>query len=142
MTTDVLTKEQRRRCMSAIKSSDTKPELAIRSLVHRMGFRFRLHRRDLPGTPDLVFPRLSKVIFVHGCFWHRHPGCRFATTPVSRREFWLDKFHANRQRDCRTQRDLQNLGWDILVIWECEIRDEKGIENIATIIRQFLNSTK
>lgn len=126
--TDVLTPEQRRRCMAAIGGKNTKPEMVVRSLVHRMGYRFRLHRRDLPGKPDLVFPGRKKVIFVHGCFWHRHPGCRYATTPATRAEFWKAKLAGNRQRDLRVQRDLRYLGWDCSVVWGCEIADIKQLE--------------
>jgi DNA mismatch endonuclease, patch repair protein len=125
---DVLTPEQRRRCMAAIRGRDTKPEMLVRSLVHRMGYRFRLHRKDLPGKPDLVFPSRRKVIFVHGCFWHQHSGCRFATRPVTRRAFWDAKLHANRRRDWRNQRKLRGLGWGVMVVWECQTRDLTRLE--------------
>ena len=132
---DVLTPEQRRRCMAAIRGKDTKPERVVRSLVHRMGYRFRLHRRDLPGKPDLVFPGRRKVVFVHGCFWHRHPGCRFATVPATRREFWMDKLGGNRRRDLRVQRELRRLGWGVMVVWECQTRDLGRLEGR---LRRFL----
>ncbi len=121
--TDVLTTDQRRRCMSAIKGKDTKPELVVRSTAHRLGYRFRLHRRDLPGKPDLVFPAREMIVFVHGCFWHQHPHCRYATRPATRKEFWAEKLDGNRQRDRRVQTELRQIGWDVLVIWECQTRD-------------------
>ena len=126
--TDVLTPEQRRRCMSAIRGKDTKPEIIVRSLVHRMGYRFRLHRKDLPGKPDLVFPGRKKIIFVHGCFWHQHPRCRFATRPKTRPDFWANKLDGNRERDKRVRRELRRLGWKVLVVWECQTRDLKKLE--------------
>lgn len=132
--TDVLTPEQRRRNMAAIRGKDTKPELVVRSLVHAMGFRFRLHRRDVPGRPDLVFMGRRKVIFVHGCFWHRHDGCRFAATPKTRAEFWQRKLEGNRRRDRDALAALAKLGWDTLVIWECEVAQA----DLATRIRRFL----
>ena len=109
--------------MSRIKGRNTTPELAIRRIAHGLGFRFRLHRRDLPGSPDLVFPRYQTVIFVHGCFWHRHDGCRYAYRPKSRIQFWTKKFEENVARDERNEAALRNLGWRVLVIWECETRD-------------------
>jgi DNA mismatch endonuclease, patch repair protein len=106
--------------MARVKSKDSKPEIVVRRLVHRLGYRFRLHRRDLPGTPDLTFPRLRKVIFVHGCFWHRHKGCSRTTTPKTRFTYWVDKFNCNIRRDASKQRQLKSLGWDVLIVWECE----------------------
>ncbi|MCJ2084301.1 very short patch repair endonuclease [Methylobacterium sp. J-090] len=109
--------------MGRIKGKDTKPEMIVRRLAHRLGYRFRLHRRDLPGSPDLVFPSRRKVVFVHGCFWHRHPGCRRASTPSTRRTFWQAKFDRNVERDIRQEIELMAAGWEVLVIWECETRD-------------------
>lgn len=120
---DDLTPEQRSWNMSRIRGRDTKPEILVRSLLHRIGFRFRLHRRDLPGTPDIVLPKHRAVVFVHGCFWHRHPGCRYAYTPKSRVDFWTQKFAANVKRDAKTRRALEQAGWQVLVVWECELRD-------------------
>lgn len=124
---DVVTSEQRSAMMSRIRGRDTKPELTVRRLVHSLGYRFRLHRRDLPGAPDLVFPGRKKVIFIHGCFWHQHPGCRFAYKPKSNLEFWQKKFDGNVERDARVLRELQERGWSPLVIWECETSDLKTL---------------
>ena len=120
---DKLSPERRSWNMSQIKGKDTKPEILVRSLVHRMGYRFRLHRKDLPGRPDLVFPGRRKVIFVHGCFWHRHEGCKLAYTPKSRVDFWNAKFKANVERDRRNLQDLKAAGWQVIVIWQCETKD-------------------
>lgn len=109
--------------MARVRSTDTKPELAVRSLVHRMGYRFRLNRRDLPGTPDLTFPRLRIVIFVHGCFWHQHRCPRGARQPRSNTEYWFPKLQRNMERDRRSVRALRRVGWRVLVVWECQIRD-------------------
>lgn len=122
--------------MAAIKGSDTKPERIVRSIAHRLGYRFRLHRRDLPGTPDLVFPGRRKVVFVHGCFWHQHPGCRFATRPATRPAFWAAKLDGNRERDIRVRDELERLGWRVLVIWECETRSKP--ETVGTQLAVFL----
>ena len=113
--------------MRLIKKADTKPEMSVRRLVHGMGYRYRLHRRDLPGTPDLVFPRLRKVIFVHGCFWHQHIGCRLARQPKSRQEYWLPKLARNIERDRFAQDQLQAFGWRVLTVWECETKDEDSL---------------
>lgn len=121
--------------MSRIRGKDTKPELAVRRLVHALGYRFRLHRRDLPGSPDLVLPRLKKVIFVHGCFWHRHPGCRFAYTPKANAEFWLKKLTSNVSRDAAVRAALMAQGWDVMVVWECEVGDSHAL---ARRLRTFL----
>ena len=113
----------RSRIMRAIKQKNTKPELAVRRLLHAMGFRFRLHRRDLPGRPDIVLPRRKTVIFVHGCFWHQHAGCRLANVPRTRTEYWLPKLARNQERDASAQALLEELGWRVLVVWECELAD-------------------
>ncbi|MEO1039651.1 MAG: DNA mismatch endonuclease Vsr [Pseudomonadota bacterium] len=124
---DRLTPERRSRLMSRVRSKDTSPELRVRRIAHALGYRFRLHRRDLPGKPDLVFPRLKKTVFVHGCFWHRHPGCRKATMPKSRTEFWQEKFDRNVARDERALEELKVLGWRVLVIWECETKSDDAL---------------
>ena len=104
----------------------------MRSMLHRMGYRFRLHRKDLPGKPDIVLPRLKTVIFVHGCYWHRHPGCKFAYEPKSRVEFWTAKFVDNVERDKRNQDALVGLGWCVLVIWECEVADQARLDALIS----------
>ncbi len=119
---DRLTPEERSRLMSRVRGKDTGPELVVRRLAHRLGFRFRLHRRDLPGTPDLVFPRLRKAILVHGCFWHSHVGCRAGRAPSSNEDYWEPKLRRNVERDAANQEALRRLGWEVLVIWECETR--------------------
>jgi len=121
---DSLTKGERSERMSRVRGRDTVPEMSVRRLVHGMGYRYRLHRRNLPGKPDLVFPSRRKVIFVHGCFWHRHPdpACKLARLPKSKLDFWLPKLERNRERDLKVQKQLAELGWEYLIIWECEVR--------------------
>jgi DNA mismatch endonuclease (patch repair protein) len=128
---DTLTPEQRSERMGRVKGKGSAAEQHIRSLVHRMGYRFRLHGAKLPGKPDLVFPARRKVIFVHGCFWHRHPdpNCRLARLPKSRQDFWIPKLEGNRARDLRVEAALADLGWGVLTIWECKMRDEASIRN-------------
>ena len=116
--------EQRSRNMSAIKSKNTKPEIKVRKILHSMGYRFRLHRKDLPGSPDIVLPKYKTVIFVHGCFWHRHENCKYASTPKTRQEFWEAKFRENINRDKLNQENLSSKGWKIIIVWECEIKDK------------------
>ena len=127
---DTLTTAERSKRMSLIRGKDTKPELVVRRLIHALGYRYRLHRRDLPGAPDIVFGRLRKVIFVHGCFWHRHPDsrCRLARLPKSRVEFWRDKLEGNRRRDEDNETRLQTSGWSVLIIWECQIKDAESLK--------------
>lgn len=124
--------------MARIGPRDTKPEKLVRRLLHAMGRRFRLHRRDLPGTPDIVLPATRKAIFVHGCFWHRHEGCRKATTPKTRTDFWLDKFAANVERDARKELQLRAAGWDVITVWECETRD---LATLEIRLRDWLGTT-
>ena len=116
--------EQRSRNMSAIKSKNTKPEISVRKLLHSMGYRFRLHRKDLPGSPDIVLPKYKTVIFVHGCFWHRHNNCKYATTPKTRKEFWENKFEENVKRDNLNQANLTLKGWKIIILWECQLKED------------------
>ena len=116
--------EQRSRNMSAIKSKNTKPEIKVRKVLHSMGYRFRLHSKDLPGSPDIVLPKYKTVIFVHGCFWHRHENCKYASTPKTRQEFWEAKFRENINRDKLNQENLSSKGWKIIIVWECEIKDK------------------
>lgn len=134
---DRVSPEIRSRTMRAIRSKDMKPELAVRRLVHSMGYRYRLHRHSLPGRPDLVFPGRRKVIFVHGCFWHQHsdPDCKISRRPKSNRAYWLPKLDRNVARDAENQAGLHELGWSSLVIWECHVRAGDGI---ADRIRDFL----
>jgi DNA mismatch endonuclease (patch repair protein) len=120
---DTLSKRERSARMGLIKSKNTSPELVVRALVHKLGYRYRLHVSDLPGRPDLVFPGRRKVIFVHGCFWHRHNHCHLARLPKSRPEFWLPKLANNKARDAVNRRALTRLGWSSMVIWECELRN-------------------
>ena len=138
MSSEVIHKvsEQRSRNMSAIKSKNTKPEIAVRKLLHSMGYRFRLHRKDLPGSPDIVLPKYKTVIFVHGCFWHRHENCKYASTPKTRKEFWNKKFNDNILRDKKNLEILSSLGWKIIIIWECEIRNKKI--NLEQIIKNVI----
>lgn len=125
--TDVLNPEQRSYCMSNIHSKNTKPELYVRSLIHKMGYRYRLHKSNVPGKPDLVFKGLNKVIFVHGCFWHMHK-CQFGKVkPLTNTEFWEKKRHSNVERDKKVKKLLKKEGWAILVIWECELKDESKL---------------
>lgn len=125
---DTLSKERRSWNMSRIKSRDTAPEKIVRSLLHRLGFRFRLHRSDLPGKPDITLPKYRTVIFVHGCFWHRHSGCRYAYSPKSNAKFWAEKLSGNAERDQTNTKKLRKLGWCVRVVWECETRDEKRLD--------------
>lgn len=129
------TPEQRSRIMRAVKGADTTPEMAVRRLVHRMGYRFQLHRKDLPGKPDLVFPRLRKAIFVHGCFWHGHGCPRGARLPVHNRDYWAAKIARNVRRDAEARRALETLGWTALVLWECETKD---LARIKRHLKKFL----
>ncbi|MGB3461849.1 MAG: very short patch repair endonuclease [Rhodanobacter lindaniclasticus] len=131
---DVVDRATRSRMMSGIRGKNTKPELAVRSFLHRAGLRFRLHAK-LPGKPDLVLPKYRTVVFVHGCFWHRHEDCRYATTPTSNPEFWREKFAANVRRDARVRQQLEELGWRVLVIWSCQL-DEPSLKRLAREIRK------
>lgn len=121
--TDPLSPQRRSWLMSQVKGRNTLPELRVRKAAHAMGLRFRLNRKDLPGCPDLVFPKRRIALFVHGCFWHRHPGCKRASTPKSRADFWASKFEANIRRDSAASEALEALGWKTVVIWECETKE-------------------
>src|SRR5688572_4811673 len=124
---DTLTPRERSERMGRIRAKNTRPELQIRRMLHARGFRYRLHRRDLPGSPDLVFPGKRKVIFVHGCFWHRHT-CQTGRRAVrTRSEYWKSKFERNVSRDLRKEQELAGLGWDVLVVWECEVKETGGL---------------
>lgn len=135
--TDTLTPQQRSLRMAKIHGKDTKPEMVVRRLVHGLGFRYRLHRKDLPGKPDLVFSSRRRVIFVHGCFWHGHgAGCPLTRLPKSNTEFWKSKIESNRARDERNIHQLKELGWRVMIVWECELRDLAGVKDK---ILAFLN---
>ena len=124
--------------MAGIKGANTKPEMSLRRAMHHLGYRYRLHVPNLPGRPDMVFPKYGAVVFVHGCFWHRHQNCRYATTPATRPEFWERKFAENVARDERCIRKLTEMGWNTLVVWECEIRSE-GAEAVACKVTDWLS---
>lgn len=123
---DVFSKEERSRVMRRVKSADTKPEMRVRRWLHAQGFRFRLHRKDLPGKPDIVLRKHKTVVFVHGCFWHGHAGCKAADLPASNREYWERKIGRNLERDARNQARLREMGWRVIVVWECGLGDLEG----------------
>lgn len=134
--TDVFSKEKRSEIMSRVRGKDSSTERLVRSVAHGLGYRFRLHRKDLPGTPDLVFPRLHKVIFVHGCFWHGHR-CPRGKLPSTQPEFWQEKIAANARRDSRAEIELKTQGWGVLIVWQCETRDREALRRR---IDEFLRS--
>ena len=119
---DHVDRKKRSLIMAAVRSEDTRPEMAVRKIVHGLGYRYRLHVRTLPGRPDLVFPAHRKIVLVHGCFWHRHRKCRYASSPKTRRKFWESKFAGNVARDRRTVRELKRMGWTVLTVWQCELK--------------------
>lgn len=135
---DIVSREKRSAMMAGIGSRNTKPELAVRRVAHKLGLRFRLHRRDLPGSPDLVFPKRKIAVFVHGCYWHRHSGCQYAYTPKSNVEFWLNKLQTNVDRDVRIKQELEGGGWNVIVIWECETKHDNTIAEL--LIRHVCNA--
>lgn len=136
---DIVTPEVRSRMMSRIRGRNTRPEVALRKALHRRGFRFRLNAKKLPGSPDIVLPKWKTVLFVHGCYWHRHPGCRKATTPSSNAEFWTEKFRQNVERDARNIRDLREAGWRVGVVWECAIGREPPSDLVEHLV-EFITS--
>lgn len=133
---DIWSKDKRSEVMSHIRAKNTKPEIAVRSLLHRMGYRFRIHRKDLPGRPDIVLPKYKSVIFVHGCFWHLHEACRDGTIPKTRSDKWKEKLVKNLERDRSNIYNLHNMGWKVLILWECEV--EKQLEIVENKINDFL----
>jgi len=137
---DVFSQKKRSEIMKKIGPKNSAPERYIRSLVHRMGYRFRLHRKDLPGKPDMVFPKYRKVIFVHGCFWHGHKGCKKSKLPETNTTFWKEKISKNIKRDYSNYNDLKSLGWDYLVLWQCQIKKKK-IEYLEKKIVSFLTES-
>jgi len=134
--TDFLSSERRSWLMSRVHGKNTKPEIAVRKLIYALGFRYRLHDRTLPGSPDIVFKSRKKVIFVHGCFWHGHRKCPRATMPKSNKDFWQDKIKTNRKRDAKDERKLESLGWKVMTVWECQL---KNSEKLAERIKKFLS---
>ena len=134
---DTLTPEERSRLMGKIRGKNTKPELLVRSLLHRAGYRFSLHRKDLPGKPDIVLRKYDTVVFVHGCFWHRHKNCKIASTPKSNVEFWQAKFARNVSNDRKHTRELRKLGWQVLTVWECE---RKKPDKVLSKLRKHLTT--
>ncbi len=140
--TDIVDSATRSRMMRGIKSRNTKPELLIRSILHRKGFRFRLHVRDLPGKPDIVLPKFRAVVFIHGCFWHGHENCRLFKLPGTRLEFWQKKIYSNKKNDSKAIELLLSENWRVCVIWECRIRqDKKNLHQLADIISNFIKSS-
>jgi DNA mismatch endonuclease (patch repair protein) len=131
---DVVSAATRSRMMAGIRGKDTKPELTVRRYLHKHGFRFRLHVRHLPGVPDLLLPKYRTVIFVHGCFWHQHDGCKYATKPKSNAQFWQEKLAANVERDANVNAALKASGWRVIVIWECEISEDR-LAHLASQLR-------
>jgi DNA mismatch endonuclease, patch repair protein len=136
--TDVVSKAKRSRMMAGIRGSNTKPERVLRTIVHRAGFRFRLHRSDLPGRPDLVFPKYRAAVLVNGCFWHRHRNCKYSYSPKSRAAFWRQKFRENVARDQRQTAALRKLGWRVKVVWECDLRTDKKASLTANTLTRWL----
>lgn len=139
--TDIVDSPTRSRMMAGIRGKNTKPELRLRRSLHAMGFRYRLHARGLPGRPDLVLPKYRAVIFVHGCFWHRHEGCRFASTPSTRPEFWTAKFAANVARDDAVRSRLLQCGWRVATVWECALRSDTGLASAGKLVAEWLRSS-
>ncbi len=135
--TDRIAKEKRRALMARVRSKNTKPEMIVRKMLYSMGYRYRLHRKELPGTPDIVLNGKKKVIFVNGCFWHGHDCKAGRNIPVSRMDYWLPKLQANKKRDQRNISELKHLGWDILIIWECEVKESSSL---AYYLSQFMES--
>lgn len=138
--TDILDQKTRSRMMAGIRGKDTKPERVLRKALHARGLRYRLHAGDVSGCPDLVFPKYRAVVFVHGCFWHRHEGCRYTTTPATRPEFWNRKFVANVERDQHVKRQLTSNGWRVAIVWECALRKPDLVPAVAESIAIWLSS--
>ena len=139
---DVVSQKVRSRMMSGIRGKNTKPEMAVRKALFASGFRFRLHRRDLPGAPDVVLPGRRVAVFVHGCFWHRHAGCRYAKLPSTRPDFWKAKLEGNAERDRRAIGALSAAGWRVLVVWECAIRDRKTRSGLPGILAAWISEAE
>ena len=138
--TDIIDKQTRSRMMAGIKGKDTKPELVLRRALHARGFRYRLHSKNVPGRPDLVFPKHHAIVFVHGCFWHRHEGCRYTTTPSTRPEFWQAKFDSNVIRDAAIRDQLIETGWRVATVWECSLRKTDQMATTVELLSTWLLS--
>lgn len=136
---DVLTKEQRHRCMSNVKSKNTKPEIMVRKFLFSNGYRYRVNRKDLPGKPDIVLPKYKTVIFINGCFWHGHPKCKYATIPATNRDFWLAKINGNVERDKLTREKLSQLGWKVIDIWQCQLKPHEKETTLNQLISNLSN---
>ncbi len=134
---DVMTPQQRHECMSHIRSKDTKPEQLVRQTLWRNGFRYRLHVKVLPGKPDIVLPKYRTVIFINGCFWHGHEGCRYYVIPKTNTSFWLDKITSNKVRDARDKSALNEAGWRVVTIWECELKKENREETLEQLLKSL-----
>jgi DNA mismatch endonuclease (patch repair protein) len=139
--TDFLSPEERSERMARIKGSNTRPEIALRKVLHSLGLRYRLNGSGLPGKPDLVFPRYKAVVFVHGCFWHRHSNCSIATTPKSNTAFWVEKFEKNVARDDRVTKLLKAAGWRVFVIWECEVGSAKKANSAGNLLAKLIRNS-
>lgn len=140
--TDVLNPEQRHKCMSHIKGKDTKPEMIVRRHIHAAGYRYGLHNTKLPGKPDIVLRRLKTVIFIHGCFWHGHEGCKYFRLPLTRTGFWEQKIKNNIERDARNIEELDALGWRVITIWECDLKNKEKRQNtLDSLVRQLSDNT-
>ncbi|TCW63390.1 DNA mismatch endonuclease Vsr [Burkholderia sp. SRS-25] len=137
---DFLSRKERSERMARIRGKNTFPELTLRKILHRMGFRYRLHNEKLPGKPDIVLPRYRSVVFVHGCFWHRHEGCRIATLPKSNTQFWVEKFERNVARDARVKVELERLGWRIFIVWECELSSTDKASKVGEYLAKELKA--
>ncbi|MTH60028.1 very short patch repair endonuclease [Paracoccus litorisediminis] len=138
---DIVDSQTRSRMMAGIRGKDTKPELVLRRSLHALGFRYRLHVKGVPGKPDIVMPKYNAVIFVHGCFWHRHRGCRYTTTPSTRRDFWTAKFDTNVARDIVVRSALSQAGWRVATVWECALQTEAGAKVARDIVAAWLHDS-
>ena len=136
---DILTKEQRHRCMSNVKSKNTKPEIMVRKFLFSNGYRYRVNRKDLPGKPDIVLPKYKTVVFINGCFWHGHPKCKYATIPATNRDFWLAKINGNVVRDKLTREKLSQLGWKVIDIWQCQLKPHEKETTLNQLISNLSN---
>lgn len=139
---DVLSKEQRKKCMSHIKSKDTKPEIMVRHFLFTNGFRYRLHKKDMPGKPDIVLPKYKTVIFINGCFWHGHEGCKYATLPKANHDFWLSKITGNIERDKATYLTLRGLGWKVIEIWQCQLKPKTKNQTLNNLKKELQNEQR